>query len=213
MKKIISICLACSFYLCSSMAHAQGIQLKPYLGVGFGLFAIKYQLNDPLVGSFSQREPTWGAFIKGGLDINEYLGAELRVGTTGNPSASWGPGLPVGYGFVTTVPSTVNTKIDNFFTYLAKLQYPVENGKIYLLLGGTTAKLNANLSLAGTTLGANYGTKTGFTYGIGGDWQVLPNTSFGIEWVEYWTDVTLSTAGSTDKGSFRGLSIVWNQSF
>lgn len=39
------------------------------------------------------------------------------------------------------------------------------------------------------------------------------NTALGLEWIEYWTDVTLTNTGSTDKGSFRGFSATAKISF
>jgi len=195
------------------LSNAQAQDMKPYIGIGGGLFAIEFKLNDPLVGSFSQRNSTWGSFIKAGVDINEYFAAELRVGTTGNPSTDWAAGLPVGSGLITTVPSTVSTKINNFFSYIGKVQYPVNDTyKIYGLLGGTTAKYTSELSLAGSNFSDSV-TKTGLTYGAGMDVNINEDTSISIEWVEYWTDITLNTAGSTDTGSFRGLSATINMAF
>ncbi|MDQ7011056.1 MAG: outer membrane beta-barrel protein, partial [Mariprofundaceae bacterium] len=126
---------------------------KPYMGIGAGVFAIQMKINDPLAGFAEQRNPTAGAFIKAGVDIGKYFGGELRFGLTGNPSTDWGPGLPVGDGFVTLVPSTVSTKITNFFSYFGKLQYPFdESFKVYALLGGTTANFSSTLSIVGLNL-------------------------------------------------------------
>jgi len=192
---------------------AQAQEMKPYMGIGAGLFAISLDINDPLVGSASQRNPTWGSFIKAGIDVNDYFGGELRVGTTGNPSTNWGAGLPVGSGLITTVPSTVSTKIDYFISYLGKIQYPVSDSyRLYALLGGTTAKYNAQLSIAGLTIPANK-TKTGFTFGGGVEVNLNDRTSIGVEWVEYWTNVTIDNVGGTTKGSFRGLSATLNMAF
>jgi len=200
-----------SVLMVSSNCQAQ--DMKPYIGIGGGIFAIQLKLNDPLGGSFSQRNPTWGSFIKAGVDVNEYFGGELRVGTTGKPSTNWGAGLPVGGGFITTVPSNVSTKIDHFFSYLGKIQYPVNDSyRIYALLGGTTAKYKDTLSIGGLAANNSY-TKTGLTFGGGMEVNLNQRTSIGLEWIEYWTDVTLDTNGSTDKGSFRGISATLNMAF
>jgi len=210
MKKIFGL-MVISFLMMASNCQAQG--MKPYIGIGGGIFAIQFELNDPLVGSASQRNPTWGSFIKAGVDVNEYFGGEFRVGTTGTPSTDWGAGLPVGSGFITTVPSNVSTKIDYFFSYLGKIQYPVSDSyRIYALLGGTTAKYTDTLHILGTNFNDS-NTKTGLTFGGGMEVNLNQSTSIGIEWVEYWTNVTLNTVGSTDKGSFRGLSATLNMAF
>jgi len=211
MKKSRLGLIAISALMISTNAQAQG--MEPYIGIGGGIFAIQLELNDPLVGSASQRNPTWGSFIKAGVDVNEYFGGELRIGTTGTPSTDWGPGLPVGSGLITLVPSNVSTKIDYFFSYLGKIQYPVSDSyKIYVLLGGTTAKYTDSLSIAGFNFnGSN--TKTGFTFGGGVEVNLNQRTSIGIEWIEYWTNVTLDTTGGTEKGSFRGLSVTLNMAF
>jgi hypothetical protein len=38
-------------------------------------------------------------------------------------------------------------------------------------------------------------------------------TSIGIEWLEYWTNVTIDNVGGTKRGSFRGLSATLNMAF
>jgi len=183
---------------------------KPYIGIGTGVFAIQLKINDPLVGSAEQRNPTVGGFIKAGVDVNKYFGGELRFGLTGNPSTDWGAGLPVGGGLVTLVPSTVSTKINNFFSYFGKVQYPFDDSfKVYALLGGTTAKFSSSLSIGGFNF-AGDATKTGFSYGGGVEYKVADTVSVGVEWIEYWTDVTLDTE---TKGSFRGISATVNMSF
>jgi len=202
-----------SLVVFSSVSNAQ--DFKPYLGAGVGVFAVQLKLNDPLVGSAEQRNPTVGGFIKAGVDVNQFFGGELRFGLTGNPSTDWGPGLPVGDGFITTVPSTVSTKITDFFSYFGKVQYPFNDSfKVYALLGGTTAKFDSTLSIAGLNL-AGDAIKTGFSYGGGFEYKVVDTISVGVEWVEYWTNVTLDTSalGTVTEGSFRGVSATVNMSF
>jgi len=210
MKKIIT---AAMFTLLALPTVTNAADMKPYVGIGVGLFAIGLNINDPLVGSATQRNSTWGSFIKAGVDVNDYFGGELRIGTTGKPSTDWGPGLPVGSGFITTVSSNVSTKVDYFISYLGKIQYPASDSyKIYGLLGGTTAKYSTSLSLAGLNVDSNK-TKTGFTYGAGMEVNLNDSTSIGIEWVEYWTNVTIDNIGGTQEGSFRGLSTTLNMTF
>lgn len=202
-----------SFIVFSPASKAQ--DFKPYIGVGTGLFAVQLKINDPLVGSASQRNPTVGGFIKAGVDVGKYFGGELRFGLTGNPSTNWGAGLPVGDGLVTLVPSTASTKINNFFSYFGKIQYPFDKSfKVYALLGGTTAKFSSSLSIGGSNF-AGDATKTGFSYGGGFEYKVADTVSVGVEWIEYWTNVALDTSalGTVTEGSFRGISATVNMSF
>jgi len=214
MRKIIgSAIMFAGLFVFAPASQAQ--DFKPYIGLGTGIFAVQLKINDPLVASASQRNPTIGAFIKAGVDVNPYFGGELRFGLTGDPSTDWGAGLPVGDGFVTTVPSKVSTKITDFFSYFGKIQYPVDDSfKVYALLGGTTAKFNSTMSIAGFKFTGD-ATKTGFSYGGGFEYKVADTVSVGVEWVEYWTNVTLDTSalGTVTEGSFRGVSATVNMAF
>jgi len=168
-----------------------------------------------LVGSAEQRNPTVGGFIKAGVDVGKYFGGEVRFRLTGNPSTDWGTGLPVGGGFVTFVLSTVSTKISDFFSCFGKVQYPFDNSfKVYALLGGTTAKFNSLLSIGGFNLSGD-ATKTALSYGGGIKYKVADTISVGVEWIEYWTNVTLDTSalGTVTEGSFRGISATVSMSF
>lgn len=209
MKKIYGL-----FWVAVSVAglsgSAQASDFKPYIGLGTGVFAIDFKLSDTLTSSMSQRRQTWGGFVKAGVDAVQYLGAEIRLGATGKASKEWGAGLPVGYGAVTTGTSTVNTKINYFFSYLGKLQYPVSDSfKLYALGGGTTAKYTVSWSATGS----ENATITGFTYGGGLEYGFAKRYSLGLEWVEYLKDATISGAGSTDTGSFRGMGATLNMTF
>lgn len=215
MRKFIGIALLIAFLpVYSQTSQAQDFQ--PYIGLGVGVFAVQLKINDPLLGaSASQRNPTAGGFIKAGVDVNPYFGGEVRFGLTGDPSTNWGAGLPIGDGFVTTVPSNVSTKISNFISYFGKIQYPFNDSfKVYALLGGTTAKFNSNLSIAGFNIVGD-ATKTGFSYGGGLEYKVADTVSMGVEWIEYWTNVNLGTTskGTVTEGSFRGFSATVNMMF
>jgi len=203
---------------CRSTPASKAQDFKPYIGLGTGVFAVQLKINDPLLGAAgiaSQRNPTAGGFIKAGVDVNPYFGGEVRFGLTGDPSTDWGSELPVGDGFVTTVPSKVSTKITDFFSYFGKIQYPVDDSfKVYALVGATTAKFNTTLSTVGVNITGD-ATKTGFSYGGGFEYKVADTVSVGVEWVEYWTNVTLETTskGTVTEGSFRGVSATVNMAF
>ena len=172
-------------------AHADNMDVKPYMGVGLGAFGLEYKDT-----AISQKRTTFGGFIKGGADIGDYFGLELRLGTTTSGSKSYTAGT------LGTGAGTYKTKADYFLSYLAKFQVPASDDlKPYALLGGTTAKFKSDNSATGLSSSK---AKTGFTYGFGLDYNLGNQLSVNAEWVQYWTNVKLGTsyaaapAGATD---------------
>lgn len=154
--------LALAIALGASVTQAQDI--KPYAGIGVGGFDFRVSVlgaNDS--GSSA------GYFGILGADIGDYFGVEFRGGVTSKAQV---------FG--------LNYKLNNFFSYFAKLQLPSDDGqiKLYGLLGGTTAKLT-------TSGGYSSGAKTGFSYGAGVDYKFNDKLSIAGEWVRYWHTVTL----------------------
>ena len=141
--------------------------IRPYAGVGIGAFGL--ELKSPTV---NQKNTVFGGFGKVGADIGDYLGAELRFGSTSSGT-------------------TGNTKLSDsyFISYLAKVQYPVTlDFRPYALIGGTTSKFKV------TTAGVETSnTKTGFSYGFGADYYLQDQLSIGGEWMQYWTNVNIGT--------------------
>ena len=163
--------------LAPARAGAQGIDgeydLRPYAGVALGAFGL--ELKDST--GYSQKSTVFGGFAKLGADIGDNLGGELRLG--GSASGTKG-----------------STKLtDSFFlSYLVKLQLPLSpEFKGYALLGGTTARFKK--SAAGT---GNSQTKTGFSYGLGGEYALQDRLSLGAEWIQYWNNVKLGSAFGPD---------------
>ncbi|MFQ5345819.1 MAG: porin family protein [Mariprofundus sp.] len=167
----------------SGVAQAQDI--KPYVGVGAGAFGLEY--TEP---GFNQKSTTFGGFVKLGVDVNEYVGAELRLATTSKGSKSYPAGTLGGI-----VPFDFSLTGQSMISYLAKLQFPVaQDFRVYGLIGGTTGKLKRELSVpVGGRLINDSATKTGFSYGFGGEYFVADHVSVGGEWIQYWTDVNLGT--------------------
>jgi len=175
-------------------AHADSMDnmdIRPYMGVGMGAFGVEYKDT-----AISQKKTVFGGFVKGGADIGDYFGLELRLGTTSTGSKSYAAGT------LGTAAGTYKTSADYFFSYLAKLQVPASDElKPYVLLGGTTAKFKSQNS--STALSASKA-KTGFTYGAGIDYNLGNQLSVNVEWVQYWTNVKLGTTyaaaptGATD---------------
>jgi len=149
--------------------------IRPYAGVGIG--ALGLELKDST--GFRQKNTVLGGFAKVGTDIGDYLGAELRFGS----SASGTTGK-------------VKLSDSYFVSYLAKVQFPVTvDFKPYAMLGGTTAKFKK------TTAGVEKSnSKTGFSYGFGADFYWQDQLSLSGEWMQYWTNVKLGAAmGSNSK--------------
>jgi len=180
-------------------AHADNMDVRPYMGVGMGAFGVEYKDT-----AISQKKTVFGGFVKGGADIGDYFGLELRLGTTSSGSKSYTAGT------LGTAAGTFKTSAKYFFSYLAKLQVPASDElKPYVLLGGTTAKFKSDNS--STALSASKA-KTGFSYGAGLDYNLGNQLSVNVEWMQYWTNVKLGTAyaaaptGATDsKGKIWGV--------
>jgi len=184
MKRFIltaTILLAAGF---SSAAQAQ--DFKPYAGVGIGAFGIEEK--EP---GFAQKNTVFGGYGKFGVDFNDYLGAEVRVGTIGSGKNTYPAGTNIG-GTIVPLPTEVKLTADYFFSYLAKLQYPVaQDFRLYAMLGGTTAKAKATVTMGAVSANTS-ASKTGFSYGFGGEMFINEKMSIGGEWMQYWTDVNLS---------------------
>ena len=131
MKKTITTLAVCLGVLAFSPV-TQAQEFKPYAGAGIGAFGLEYKDS-----TVSQKNTVFGGFGKLGVDVNPYLGAELRVGTTGSGSKSY-----------TGTTTTRKLSDSYFFSYLAKFQFPVDTGfNLYALVGGTTAKFKLSTNL------------------------------------------------------------------
>jgi len=165
----------------SGVAQAQDI--KPYAGIGIGAFGV--EVKDSSVG-LNQKNTVFGGYAKFGVDFTDYLAVELRVGATGTGTKTYPAGT---FG----IPATFDVKLssDYFISYLAKLQYPVaQDFRVYALVGGTTAKAKMGVSVVGLNFTQSK-SKTGFTYGFGGEYNLNDQLSIGGEWVQYWTNVKM----------------------
>jgi len=202
MKKNTIAALA-ALLVTTSAANAQ--DMKPYIGVGMGVFGLEVKDSTPGF-ALTQKNNVFGGFFKAGVDINEYIGAELRVGTTANGKTSYPTGT-----LGATVPFDITLQNDYFFSYLGKLQFPAsQDFKLYALIGATTAKFTPQVSALGLTFTGNSVTKTGFSYGVGGEFNVNDQMSIGAEWVQYWTDVALDP---NSKGRLWGAAGTLNYHF
>jgi len=146
--------------------------IRPYAGVGIGAFGLELKDNTGL----SMKKTVFGGYGKFGADIGDYLGAELRIGSSSSGTKG-------------------NVKLSDsyFISYLAKFQFPVTvDFKPYAMLGGTTAKFKKTVGGVESSK-----SKTGFSYGFGADYYIQDNLSLGGEWMQYWSNVKLGTLGTT----------------
>jgi len=184
MKRCLII-TAVAVFLGVQPVQAQNFDVKPYVGAGIGVFGIEAKGTNGVV--YNQKNTVFGGYGKVGVDIGDYLGAEIRVGATSSGTETQPAGtFGVPFAFDTQV------KMSTFVSYLGKLQYPVTPDlHLHALLGATTAKFEESdfISTAGST-------KTGFSYGFGADYYIQDVLSVGGEWMQYWTNV----------GSFTGIS-------
>jgi len=186
MKRLLLAMIAMSGM--SGMAQAQDI--KFYGGFGVGGFGVEEK--EP---GFSQKSMTFGGYGKVGVDINEYFGAELRVGATGNATKNYPAGSSLG-GVVFPVPVEVTLSAGSFISYLAKMQLPLaEKFRVSALVGATTAKIKLKATAVGASV-SNSATKTGFSYGFGGEYFINDSVSVGGEWIQYLTDVKLNSVST-----------------
>ena len=172
---VMTLCLM--FPGLAGAADMEGFGFHPYMGIGLGDYNLKY--SQP---AYSQRDNVFGGYLQLGSDFNDYLGAELRIGTTAKGSNAYGGG-------------TVDQSADYLFSYLMKLQYPTTPDlRLYGLIGGTTGKAKVTATPA-VILSVGTKTATGVSYGLGLDYQVLDQVRAGLEWVRYWDNIGINSGG------------------
>jgi len=206
LNKHIAIFL--SLFLVNGVVSAEAGDFTPYIGIGGGMFGVKYAEQGSL-GGLELSKTTWGSFIKAGVDNQRYyFGVELRAGLAGSISNTFPAGT---IGSITPIDLKVQTT--NFISYFAKLQYPVSQSfRVYGLLGGTSGrfKVESRRGLRGSVVTW----KSAISYGAGAEFRFRSKGSIGVEWVQYWSDVPLSiVTGATSKVSMYGASIMINKYF
>jgi opacity protein-like surface antigen len=169
MKKTIIIAAILSWFALPSFANAADI--KPYAGIGLGGYTFKG------IGT------SFGGFGQFGADISDYFGAEIRLGASSKKAFTSGT-------------TNEEVKLDHIFSYLAKVQAPInENIHAYVLLGGSTAKATATITTPNVVFLAT-GTNTisskssSFSFGGGLDFQIQDSLSIGAEYMRYYKDVS-----------------------
>ena len=176
-----SIILACA----TTTAHAA--DMEPYAGIGFGSFTTDF-------GSGFKSAAAFGGFLQGGVAFNQYIAAELRIGSVNSSKISNTP--------------NAKSKIGIFTSYLLKPQFPMtEQASIYGLLGATTTKVTVSSAIGGATSA----TKTQVSFGAGLEYKVQNAVSIGAEYVQY-SNKANGTGTSTDT-KVTGISATLNYHF
>jgi len=151
-----------------------------YAGLGLGTVTVDYK--DGAAG-IDQKNASAGAFAYFGVDMNEYLALEARLGATGKNKQTYAGGIESSFSSPT------------FLSLLAKIKYPVSSDfDVFMLAGLTTAKIKGKLTSAAGVVTQSK-TKTGASFGVGADYMISDQVSLGAEWVQYLFPVKL-TAGS-----------------
>jgi len=185
--------------LMAPAVQAQAEDFKPYFGIGLGAIGVEEK-----AATFNQKNTVFGGFVKGGVDYNDYLGAELRIGTSMKGSKSYPAGT------VAATASKVDLSAEYFVAYLLKLQAPITSQlTLYALGGGTTAKFKTAIT-SGTTSVSTKATKIGASYGAGFNYSLGDQSSVGAEWVQYWTNVKITP---TEKAKIWSATLNWSQHF
>lgn len=160
--------------------YAQAQQPNSYLGAGLGVFG----LTESGTG-ISQHSSVFGGFVKGGLELNNWLGIELRIGSTVKGVQDNTAGT-LGY----AAPSTTSIQAESLMSYLIKLRAPLASTfRPYAMLGATTARFKSTVLVSGLHTSV-VNTVTGLSYGIGGDYAIDGQLSASAEWMQYWNGVT-----------------------
>ena len=176
MKKLVLIAVA---LLSMQTGSAMAADIKPYAGVGLGLFELDPGANTKAV---------FGGFGYVGASLHEYFAAEFRAGLTGAHERE-----EIG-------PLTETFKVNWFVSALAKPKIEVADGlEFYGLLGATS--ISTSITPLNSTVERSV-TKTALTFGLGGTYFITDNLSVGAEWLRYSSN---GNAATKNGANFNGL--------
>jgi len=153
MKKILTAAAATSLMLaCAGAAQAS----EPYVGIGVGAFNL---------GSGVTKKAVAGGYLQVGDDFSQYVGAELRIGTTGKTGEE-----------LTLQP---RMGIDYYAAAYVKPKYEFNDKWMgYALLGIATVRSSySELGIA-----RQKKTRTGYAYGLGVQYRLADQYSLGLEY-------------------------------
>jgi len=149
-NKIASaLCLMLAF---SGSAFAS----DPYVGASLGAFN---------VGTGVSKKAVTGGFVQIGDDFSEYLGGELRIGTSGQSNLGGA--------------AQAKARIDYFGAAFLKPKYNFDDQWMgYALIGIATLRS----SYTETGLASQKKTRTGYAYGLGLQYRLSENYALGAEY-------------------------------
>ncbi|MDQ6968940.1 MAG: outer membrane beta-barrel protein [Mariprofundus sp.] len=178
MKKLL---LSLTALLCMQASIASATEIKPYAGVGLGVYELDPGAN---------KKATFGGYGFFGADLHEYFAAEFRAGLTGKK------------GREELGPLTETFKVDWFLSLFAKPKIAISSDfELYALLGVTSIKTSFT-PLASVVQASS--TKTGFSYGLGASYQIMDQLKLGAEWVRYSSNADAATKNTA---AFKGLDV------
>ena len=148
-----------------------------YVGASLGAFN---------VGTGVSKKAVTGGFVQIGNDFSEYLGAEVRIGASGN-SKQGGAGQ-------------AKARIDYFGAALLKPKYNFDNQWMgYALLGVASIRS----SYTETGLNKQTKTRTGYAYGLGVQYRLSDNYALGAEYMHMLSKP--KTNATSIKTAFKGV--------
>jgi len=178
MKKTL---LILSSLLIMPTGTAFAADMKPYAGIGLGLFELDPGKN---------KQSVFGGFGFVGLDIDEYFATELRTGIGGSQTRE-----ELG-------PLTEAFKVNWFVSLLAKPKIALASDfELYGLIGITSMRtsITPTASVIQTS-----STQTGLSFGVGATYTINNQFKIGAEWVRYATN---ADAASKNTAAFQGLDV------
>jgi len=178
MKKLLLPLFA---LLAMHASNASAADIKPYAGVGLGIFELDPGAN---------KKVTFGGYGFAGAELHEYFATELRAGLTGEK------------GREELGPLTEAFKVDWFLSVFAKPKIAISSDfELYALVGLTSIKTSFT-PLASVVQTSS--TNTGFSYGIGAAYHIMDQLKVGAEWVRYSTN---ADAASKNTAAFKGMDV------
>jgi len=174
MTKTLKIAAATSMMLAFAFTAQAS---EPYVGLGIGAFNL---------GSGVTKKAVAGGYLQLGDDFSEYLGAEVRIGTTGKTGEE-----------LTLQP---RMKIEYYGAAFLKPKYQFDDQWMgYALLGIATVRS----SYSETGLAVQKKTRTGYAYGLGLQYRVADSYSLGLEYSHMLSKP--KTNATAIRTSFQGL--------
>ena len=160
MKNILNVSLICLSIFIGSAESSSAADIKGYAGLNYVLAEYDHDYGvDADLGAVG---------IKVGVDINDYLGAEMRAG------------LGVDDDSVNYLTSEINVELNYYYGVYMRPKYKIDQIQIYGVLGFTKAEFEASAFGSSEKDDDTY-----FSYGIGLEWFFYDNISASVEYMKH----------------------------